>query len=279
MSMADKEANRKVRGATWAGIYYDDDPAQLSRDIDRLLASAPSVHGETAMAILSPHASLEYSGDLMALAWNSCSNRKVARIVIIAPWHRAAESVIWLPESLNFEGPFGSIDVERRCVAEFMDCGTSFSQSDIPHLEEHSIEVQLPFAARLFPGVPIVPLLVGSPSGILVRALASGLGLVFGKKRSSTLFVISSDLEFARSPEESARRSTRLLDLLESGDWESMLEEQGAKKLGSCGIASIAGFLASGLAGKAQILDRRISGTAREEEEEPHGEYAAVAFG
>ena len=284
VSMADKEDKRKVREATWAGIFYDDDPAQLSRDVDRLLDSAAAgaeaavTMGDAASAILSPHASLEYSGDLAALAWNACRNRKLSRIVLIGPWHRATESALWLPESLSYEGPFGSIDVDRRCVTEFMDCGTIYSQNDIPHLEEHSIEVQLPFVARLFPGVPIVPLLVGLPSSTLVKALASGLGLVFGKRRPSTLFVLSSDLEFAQSPEESAARSGNFLARIESGDWESLLEDQRAGKLASCGIGGIAGYLASGLAGVPRLLGRHGSGAAREREDDAHGEYAAIAF-
>jgi len=279
--MADKEGNRKVREATWAGIFYDDDPAQLSRDVDRLLAAAASKASEadgSAAAILSPHASLEYSGDLSALSWNACRNRKLSRIVLIGPWHRATESALWLPESLSFEGPFGSIDVDRRCVAEFMDCGTFYAQSDIPHLEEHSIEVQLPFVARLFPGVPILPLLVGQPSPALARSLASGLGLVFGKRKATTLFVISSDLEFAQSPEESSIRSERLVGRIQSGDWESMLEDHRTGMLGSCGIGGIAGFLASGLAGNPRVLGRHGSGAAREREDDAHGEYAAIAF-
>ena len=280
--MADKEGNRKVREATWAGIFYDDDPAQLSRDVDRLLASAASTsipsHDDSVTAILTPHASLEYSGDLAALSWNACRNRKLSRIVLIGPLHRATESALWLPESLSFEGPFGSIDVDRRCVAEFMDCGTFYAQSDIPHLEEHSIEVQLPFVARLFPGVPILPILVGLPGPALAKSLASGLGLVFGKRKASTLFVLSSDLEFAQSPEESAIRSQRLVGRIESGDWEAMLEDHRTGMLGSCGIGGIAGFLASGLAGNPRILGRHGSGAAREREDDAHGEYAAIAF-
>ncbi len=278
MSMADRDGNRKVREATWAGIFYDDDPAQLSRDVDGLLERASGGGPAEARSILSPHASLEYSGDLAALAWSACRERRISRIVIVGSWHRTTETSLWLPESQSFEGPFGSVEVDRKAVAELMDCGTFNVQSDLPHLEEHSIEVQLPFVSRLFPGAPIVPILVGRPSLSLVKSLATSLDMVFGRRISSTLLVVSTDLEFAPSPEESAARSNRLLAFIDKGDWEGLVEEGAAGRLASCGITGIAALLASGFAGRPRLLGRHGSGSARESEDDAHGEYAAIAF-
>jgi len=268
----------KVREATWAGIFYDDDPAGLSLNVDALFAGSMVTTSTSARAIISPHASLEYSGDLAALAWTSCRDRKLSRIVIAGPWHRTTDASLWLPESQRFEGPFGSVELDRRAVSDLMDCGTFNVMSDVPHLEEHSIELQLPFAARLFPGVPIVPILVGRPNLALVKSLASSLDMVFGRRLSSTLLVVSSDLEFASTPEESASRSDRLLRFIEDGDWEGLVEAGTAGKLGSCGIASIAALMASRFAAGPRLLGRHGSGNARESEDDAHGEYAAIAF-
>lgn len=276
--MAERDVNRKLREATWAGIFYDDDPAELARRVDALLAKADPGGIRAARAIVSPHASLEYSGDLAALAWSACRERKISRIVIIGPWHRAKEPSLWLPESQSFEGPFGSVEVDRRSIGELLDSGTYGMTGDLPHLEEHSIEVQLPFAVRLFPGAPIVPLLVGKPSMALVKALASSLDFVFGRRASSTLVVISSDLEFAPTPTESAAKSDVLLGHIDKGDWEGLVADGLAGRLSCCGIPAIAGLMASGFAGKARLLGRHGSGSAREREDDAHGDYAAIAF-
>lgn len=276
--MAEREGNRKVREATWAGIFYDEEAEALDRRIQGLLEGAETGGERTAGAIFSPHASLDYSGDLAALAWASCAERKPSRILIVGPWHRATESSLWLSESQSFEGPFGSLEVDRRSVTELLDCGTFGVMGDLPHLEEHSIELQLPFAARLFPGVPIVPLLTGRPSQGLIRALASSLALVFGKKSSSTLIVISSDLEFAASPEEARIRSDRFLELLQSGRGQALGEELVAGRLRSCGGVAAAALLESGLFGTPRLLGRHGSPARREEEEEAYGDYAALGF-
>jgi MEMO1 family protein len=150
----------KVRDATVAGIFYPDDPPELEARVSALLdAARPEVSG--AKAILSPHAGLDYSGDLSALAWKSAAARQVDTVLILSPLHRAEESVVYLPEADYFDMPTGRVIVDRQLVGEMRDCGTSMRVNDIPHFEEHGIELQLPFMLSLFPAARLVPVLLG----------------------------------------------------------------------------------------------------------------------
>ena len=183
----------KVRDATVAGIFYPDDPSELEERVSALLEAArPSILN--AKAIVSPHAGLDYSGDLSALAWKSASARRIDTVLILAPLHRAEESQIFLPESDYFEMPTGRVSVDRDIVGELKDCGTIMSENDIPHFEEHGIELQLPFMLAQFPEARLVPVLVGKPTPAVIKALASALTLVFADRIDSTLVVLSTDL-------------------------------------------------------------------------------------
>ncbi len=266
---------RSSHEATHAGIFYPEEPGELRDLVAKLLqASLPSA--SPALAILSPHACFEYTGDLSAQAWKAAEGRSIRTLVILAPYHGSTETAIWLPESSRYSGPFGSFPVDRDAVEGLSECGTHYLVNDIHHLEEHSIEVQLPFAAAICPGASLVPVLVGGCGMSLVKSLATGLRLVFGASALSTLFVVSSDLCFGTSAEDSRRESDNYQGLILSGDWEGLAASAASKR--SCGAACVAALIASGLSGRARILARHDAKSARETDDDPYGEYAAIAF-
>jgi MEMO1 family protein len=282
--MAKHTENGKVREATVAGIFYPEDSAELAMAMGRLLASAePGSESESitkAKAIVSPHAGLGYSGDLSALAWKSASNRKIDRVVILSPLHRAEESLVYLPEADYFATPIGPIQVDRASVMELLDCGTAFSMNDIPHFEEHGIEVQLPFMRTLFPEASLVPILVGKAQPSLVKSLASALGIVFGKKAATTLFVVSSDLSAGLEAAAVGKIAEQLLALVDKKDADGILAFKAEGVQVACGAVCLAAYLASPLAEgtKCVVLGRHDSSKSRESEQERLVEYAALAF-
>ncbi len=274
----------KIRESTVAGIFYPEIPEELDRELDRLFrgptveVDARPVYG--ARAIVSPHAGLGYSGDLAALAWRSVAPREIKTVVILSPLHRAEEACVYLPEADLFSTPLGSIDVDRRLVADMLDCGTVFSMNDIPHFEEHGIELQLPFMKRLYPAARLVPILVGRASPALVKSLAAALGLVLGERKESTLFVISTDMATGFDTSLITVQSDKLIRFISEGDWEAILEMKAHDTHGACGSACLAAWLASSLARgtESQVLGRHDSSLSRQNEQERLVEYAAIAF-
>jgi MEMO1 family protein len=269
----------KVRDATVAGIFYPDDPTELESRISALLQAAkPSVSG--ASAIFSPHAGLDYSGDLSALAWKSAAGRRIDRILVLCPLHRAEDTFIYLPESDYYDLPTGRIRVDQDTVAELRDCGTLMSVNDIPHLEEHGIELQLPFMLELFPDARLVPILVGKPTLSLIKALASALSIVFEGKAKSTLIVVSSDLGSSDEEHIAAAHADRFLRSFLAEDGASIAEGIESGDICACGAACIAAYLQSSLAkGKRPVLlGRHDSSASRETGEERLVHYGAVAF-
>jgi MEMO1 family protein len=269
----------KVRDATVAGIFYPDDPSELEARVAALLEAAkPTI--TTAKAILSPHAGLDYSGDLSALAWKSASSREIERVLVIAPLHRAEENLIFLPESDYFDIPTGRVVVDQGLVEELRDCGTLMSVNDIPHFEEHGIELQLPFMRALFPEARLVPLLMGRPGPATIKALATALSLVFSERVGSTLVVLSSDLGSAMEEHIAAAYADRFLRSFLLEDAKALQDGLSTIDGCACGTGCASAYFSSGLAKgtKAQLLARHDSSASRETGEERLVHYAAVAL-
>ncbi|HRZ89090.1 MAG TPA: AmmeMemoRadiSam system protein B [Spirochaetia bacterium] len=262
--MIENSGSAKLREAVVSGIFYPEDPDALRAAVEGELGKAAAGRGDAA-AILSPHAAFEYAGAVAAAAWAAASRRVPSAVVLLAPYHRAEESAVWLPEAEVFQTPLGDVMVDRAYVEELESCGTLFRQNDIPHFEEHGIEVQLPFLQVLFPKASVVPVLLGKPSPSAVESLAKALSLVFSDSRESVLFVVSTNFAGHSSAEEASRRFERVLSYLASGDDESLYGEYKSETPDMCGVGCLASLMRSRLLGGRtwKLLERADSGSKR----------------
>jgi len=277
--MSQASVNGTIRESIVAGIFYPEDPTELASAVDRALGSAPGTRTD-ALAILSPHAGFDYSGMVQGAAWKAASGRKPGRVVILAPRHRSGDPAVYLPESAVFRTPLGDLATDREFCAELESCGTVFETDDIPHLEEHAIEVQLPFMKRLFPEARLAPLIVAGAEPAVVASLAMALDLVLSHDPVETLVVASSNLASSLAAAEAARKSDALLACLAGGDWREMARLCRLFEQGACGAATIAVPLAmKSLDGASRELLMRVDSLRnRESNAERIVHYAAAAW-
>jgi hypothetical protein len=244
----------------------------------RGLLEASPVVPEGASALLVPHAALEYAGNVIAAAMKAASDRRIERVVVLAPVHRDPPEGFVLPESHFFQCPLGDVEIDRVGVDELLGCGTVFTRNDIPHLEEHSIEILLPFLRHMFPEARLVPILTGGAGKRAVVALARALELCFGSESDRTLFVASANVasSFPRG-RGTAEEADRLLELVAGRRWEDILDQTDRGMLSCCGARALASLLAFGtIASCARVLSRSSSA---DESGERVVHYAAVSFG
>lgn len=281
--MDEHSEKAKLREAIVSGIFYPEEGGELEAIVGKLLAANRPKRGG-AKAIVAPHAGFRYSGDLAALAWNAAEGRKIGTVCILAPMHRPYDDLVYLPESDFFDGPFGAVRVDTDIVEEMMDCGTLFRRNDIPHFEEHGIELQLPFMRAICPNAGLVPVILGASAPAAVRALAAALDLVLAERKGDALIVVSSDLATGSSSGPSGDAAAtaaadRFLEKVEARDWRSMTAAEG-QATGACGAGCLAAFLASSLAEgtRTELLGRHDSSAFRESADERLVQYAALAY-
>jgi AmmeMemoRadiSam system protein B len=238
-----------LRAATVEGIFYPAEPAALGARVAALLAEASTglpQPGGPVYALITPHAALDYAGAVTAAAYCSVADRRPAVAVLLGPMHRDASNGVVLPESASFQTPLGNVPVDRQILEELQDAGEArswFRWDDIPHLEEHCLEVQLPFLKHLFPSVRIVPLLVGKPSLRLVEALAGRLWEVFSGRLAETLFVATANLGGGPTGRRSDACRQRLIQRVLRSDWRGITEQAARRRPCSCGVGPIAAIL------------------------------------
>jgi AmmeMemoRadiSam system protein B len=274
------------RAAVVAGIFYPEDSLELKKEIDSFLRQTSKKRTD-ALAIISPHAAFPYSGQIQAEAFSAARGRSISRVVILAPWHRGKAGRVFMPESTVFETPLGYCEVDVSSLNALSLASESFVFNDIPHLEEHSVELQLPFIQRIFPEAKIIPLLFGVTNQACRDEVAHALTSVFTDCLAQTLFVVSTDLCTAESKELARKKSEESVECLSRLDSRALVERFTPRSPDICGLAGLDSLLSCGfMRGKRTELLALGDSSDLLQEDDPLGEnseerivtYGAIAF-
>lgn len=180
-----------VRPAAFAGRWYPDRPERLGAEVDGLLARA-SEGPAAIVGLVSPHAGMMYSGRVAAFGYRAVAGRTYECVVLVGPSHYVAFDGVAVSGHDAFACPLGALQVDREAVGQLADQRSLVFEDRRVHEREHSLELQLPFLARVLPQVPIVPLLMGRQDRGTCDLLSTMLEAVMRDR--SVLFIASSDL-------------------------------------------------------------------------------------
>lgn len=232
-----------VRPPAIAGTFYPADAQTLAAMVDKYLSDARD-DGLNPKALIAPHAGLIYSGPVAGSAYKSIARRagQISRVVLLGPPHRVAVPKFCVPAANAFRTPLGDVPLDLDGIATALAL-PGVEQSDIPHAEEHSLEIHLPFLQRVLGAFTLVPVIVGGPTpqetDALLKALWGG---------SETLIVISTDLSHYHDYDGANARDQAFRRQVETLSLEKIEDEQ------ACGR-----FPVKGLLHRARALDLRVT--------------------
>jgi hypothetical protein len=180
-----------IRPAAVAGTWYPASAGALAREVDHYVEAAGEGPGPSVQAIVVPHAGIMFSGPVGACAYKAAARHQYDVAVLVGPSHFVAfEGVALYPDGA-FACPFGPIAVDAEAAAAIGAADVVRAWPSV-HTREHSLEMQLPFLGRLFPGLPIVPLLMGQQNRPTIDGLAHALADGLASRRA--LLIASTDL-------------------------------------------------------------------------------------
>lgn len=272
-----KKTSRKNREPMLRGLFYPADSAQLDRTLEQLLSGVPASSARVS-AIISPHGSLAYSGQLAAKAWRATESQHFETIVLIGPSHRAFDSGVFLSESNTFALPSGNLRVDRRTTRALVRSNSAFTENDIPHLEEHGIEMQLLFAAKLYPECQIIPILVSGVDSTILDELFANLYFCLRDRLDSTLIVLTSNMAVDKDAASCIGATEAFVQSILHGDAQAV--EAASCQNAFCGAAAIAAYMRSQFIRGKTATSLGIGSSAEFlSPGEPAVGYAAVCFG
>lgn len=217
-----------VRPAAVAGQFYPADPPALRLQLQSLLATRPPVVMKP-RALIVPHAGYRYSGKVAGAAYAQLQPDDYRRVLLLGPAHRVWLRGIAFPEATAFATPLGPVPIVSTAAAVLRQF-PFVEISDLPHAEEHALEVQLPFLQASLGSFELIPLVVGDCSPAQVAQVIAAL------VDADTLIVISTDLSHFHAYAEAQQLDQTTVEQILAGS--TMLTTEQA-----CGAMPLNGYL------------------------------------
>jgi len=247
-----------------AGRFYPGNETVLKEQINTFLKKIPkqSLKGKP-VAIISPHAGYQYSGQVAAYGYNAIKDYGFTRIIILAPSHFMSGKRfrgVSILNVKNFKTPLGVIPVDEDACNQLLNSSKE-SKPDASHQAiklfgsyegaykgEHSLETQLPFLQTALNTFKLVPIIVGVLIDNDYDQVANTIRPLMDDK---TLVVVSSDfthygegydyVPFKKDIEKNVRSlDYGAFDKILSKDFDGLRVYRKETGINACGIIPIA---------------------------------------
>lgn len=158
------------RRATHAGSWYTNNSRELAKQLEGWLSAARNDGDHChrpARAIIAPHAGYQYCGSCAGYAYAQINPSTTKRIFVLGPSHHVRLHRCALSIASKYHTPIGDLLIDQEIYKDIMarDDRRLFERMSLETDEdEHSIEMHLPYIAKVMEGhnFTIVPILVGS---------------------------------------------------------------------------------------------------------------------
>ncbi len=277
---------RDVRPSAVAGSWYPATGARLTEAVDAHLASAAVDEVERCpRAIIAPHAGLMYSGPVAAYAYTLVRQCKYTAAVLVGPSHFVGFEGVSIWPRGAWGTPLGAVQVADGLADALAAESRAIIEHPAAHGREHSLEMQLPFVARLLPGVPIVPLVMGHQQRETAMALGDALARAVtshgARHPGEILLVASSDLSHYEDTAAASRLDAvvvRHVEALDAGGLMDALEREPRHACGGGPMVSV--MRAAALLGgtRARVLRYADSGDVSGDKSSVVGYLAAAIW-
>lgn len=275
--MEDAWNRELLREPVVEGLFYPEDPEELKTRIESHIHNAKTIAGRP-KGLIVPNAGFDFISEILGEAYKLCSDSVFDRIVLLGPVRDNYPEGFLLPESTVFRTPAGMSRVEIPALQLLLTSTTAVQVSELAHLQEHSIEVQLPWIQVIFPDIPIVPILCNhrSPSG--VKALASALYFMEQELGGNTLYIASMNFSPALPRESASRHAGLIMEYLLEGKWENLASSKELRNphTGNACLASVLSILLHRSCRVESIT--HASSFEHDKNDSSVVEYAAVGF-
>jgi len=248
----------KVRRPAVAGYFYPGERDSLESYLTEIFIKYGPGYPESTISverkilgIIAPHAGYMYSGWVASYAYYEVAKDGLPRkIILIGPNHTGLGTAISIYPSGFWETPLGNIKVDEEIVNYLSSYDELISIDEMAHLQEHSLEVHIPFIQFISKSVKadisIVPIVMMLQNFEAIRVLGESILKAFRNnilRPEETLIIASTDFTHYESAKQAEKKDKLAFESILNLDPSLLLETVYTYNITMCGYGPVGTLL------------------------------------
>ena len=239
-----------LRQPAVAGTFYPDNPEELKKLIescfldDRGVGYIPKLNSfdgdDYPINIMVPHAGYQYSGAIASHGYCKIVQNGFPEVfIILSPNHTGYGSEVSIFSEGKWNTPLGDVDVDDEFADAIIESSKFASSEFTAHINEHSIEVQLPFLQYFSNDFKIVPITIGAQNFSTSSDLANAIFEAGNKLNKSYCVIASTDLSHFNNQEKANKVDGFVLEDISEMNEFKLFEEVVQYNITMCGYGPV----------------------------------------
>ena len=280
-----------IREPAVAGFFYPSSRNKLIESLEwcfkhelgpgSLPSEVPSEGQYKIRTAVVPHAGYIYSGPCAAHVYLAIKEDRIPdTVVLIGPNHSGFGAPVAVYPRGAWRTPLGDIKVDEDIVTKLLG-NEVFKPDKTAHIQEHSLEVQLPFMIYAFQKeFKIVPITVMDQRLKTMREVAGVIADIMDESQKDIILIASSDMSHYVPQEEAYDRDWKALERAEALDVNGFYEVIEIEQVSACGVGpiAVAMLVAQYFNNKGAVLQYYTSGDITGDKGLVVG-YASIVYG
>jgi AmmeMemoRadiSam system protein B len=248
-----------IRQPAVANQFYPGRESDLKKDISGRIKE--SQKKEKVLALVSPHAGYIYSGNVAGAVYSQAEITN--DVIVMGPNHHGLGAPFAVMAQGIWNMPGGGITINEKLANLLIEESNWLSADNQAHIQEHSVEVQLPFIQYIKPDVEFVPIVLGRADFKTCEEIGMGIARAIKRYGKPVVIIASTDMTHYESQESAKEKDQLAIDQILSFDPAGLLDTVNKNNISMCGVipTTITLVAAKELGGtKASLADYATSG-------------------
>jgi MEMO1 family protein len=230
-----------VRHPAVAGRFYPGN-AEVLREEVRTYLCQPSAHKPIrALGCIAPHAGYVYSGHVAGAVFAGLDIPKLC--IVICPNHTGIGHTLAIMSEGVWQTPLGDVPIDSQFAAVLMQRCTLLHEDSSAHLNEHAVEVELPFLQVRQPDLKFIPIALGTSQLELLEQLGDAIADVIAAQNDPILIVASSDMNHYESDALTRIKDQSAIEPMLKLDARALYEVVIQRNVSMCGFGPAVAML------------------------------------
>ena len=248
-----------IRNPVVAGQFYPGSPAMLEAQIAGFVNVAASK--EEVIGLVSPHAGYMYSGPVAGATVSRVRFKDT--FVIMGPNHTGMGQRFSIMTEGTWRMPMGDVEIDSELAARILAGSPRLKEDEAAHLQEHSIEVQIPFLQYFKRDIRIVPIILAPADAAAYKEIGHAIATAIRDLNKEAIIMASSDMTHYEPQESANSKDRQAIDAILELNEDELLKRVGELRITMCGYAPAVSLLCACKelgAGEAELVMYQTSG-------------------